>query len=74
MKRNILENHPKMEKEKNTAFFQPKWNYHFQKPNYHNQRTEVWNIFENCGEGIIYSNLDTIFILFLGLLSVNIPT
>ena len=23
------------------TFFQPKWNYHFQKPNYHNQRTQV---------------------------------
>ena len=41
MKRNMLENHPQIEKQKTTALFHPKWNYHFQKPNYHNQRTEV---------------------------------
>ena len=32
---------PKLKRKKITAFFHPKWNYHFQKPNYHNQRTEV---------------------------------
>ena len=41
MKRNMLENRPQIEKQKNNCIFHPKWNYHFQKPNYHNQRTEV---------------------------------
>ena len=32
---------PKLKNKNYNCIFHPKWNYHFQKPNYHNQRTEV---------------------------------